>query len=364
LEEERVQTIIDRLLLLAGGCFLLDIKDTRMSLTVILIAMAISEFNLALDWTRLYYVSVFGYLILCIIEPTFSVFLPLILYDALLRGHILYLVGGGMLITYYITKASIFQCLFLIFLVVICYFLNMRTKKVLELKEAFKQLKDTSTELNLVMEARNREIQENQDNQVHLATLRERNRIAREIHDNVGHMLTRSILMLGAFGAVNKDEGIKAGLAELKDTLGNAMNSIRESVHDLHDDSIDLHESIKLILKEFSDCEVALDYDMSKNVDRKVKLCFIAILKEACSNIMKHSNATRVEVALREHPGIYQLLIHDNGNASYNTSTDGIGLINMQDRVFGLKGTITITTEKGFRIFIMIPKQGKKKGEV
>jgi signal transduction histidine kinase len=357
-----VQTVIDRLLLLVGGCFLLDFQsDMRRSLTVLLVALAISEFNLSLEWKRLYYVLVLGFMVLCIIEPPFLVFLPLILYDSLSRRHIPYLIGGGLLVIHYMIDVGTYERLFMLFLVILLFILQLRTQKVTELKEAYKRLKDTSTELSLVMEARNREIQVNQDNQVHLATLQERNRIAREIHDNVGHMLTRSILMVGAYLMITKDEQAKEGLLELKGTLGEAMNSIRNSVHDLHDDSIDLKETVKTILEEFTFCAVSLDFDMSKNIDRKVKLCFIAILKEALANIMKHSNATKVDVVLREHPGIYQFLIHDNGTISRNSTSDGIGLTNMQDRVIGLKGTINITSEKGYRIFIMIPKQEKLK---
>lgn len=51
-------------------------------------------------------------------------------------------------------------------------------------------------------------MQRNQDYEIYLATLKERNRIAREIHDNVGHMLTRSILQLGALSVINKDETV------------------------------------------------------------------------------------------------------------------------------------------------------------
>lgn len=63
-------------------------------------------------------------------------------------------------------------------------------------------MRDTDTELKLVMEQRNRELLEKQDNEIYLATLRERNRIAREIHDNVGHMLSRSILQVGALATI------------------------------------------------------------------------------------------------------------------------------------------------------------------
>lgn len=356
-----MRTVIDRLILLVGCCLLIHhATDIHISLSAILIAMIVSEFNLAIDHKILYKVSILGYMVVCIFEPTFIIFLPLILYDVLRKNDLAYLVTGGVFLVYYMVEGESYQRLFMLFLLSLLYILHNRTKRLNELEELSKQLKDTSTELSLVLEARNREFQANQDSQVHLATLRERNRIAREIHDNVGHLLSRSILMVGAFLAVNKEESWNEGLTDLKSTLTNAMSSIRDSVHNLYDDSIDLREAVKKTVSELTFPEVTLDFDMSENVNREVKLCFITILKEACANIMKHSNATKVEVILREHPGIYQLLISDNGNSSCNSSTDGIGLINMQDRVSVLKGTITITNEKGFRIFIMIPKLENK----
>lgn len=71
-----------------------------------------------------------------------------------------------------------------------------------------------------------------------LATLNERNRIAREIHDNVGHLLSRSLLQVGALQVVNRDETVRQGLDTMRDTLSGAMDSIRRSVHDLHDESV------------------------------------------------------------------------------------------------------------------------------
>ena len=57
--------------------------------------------------------------------------------------------------------------------------------------------------------------------------MRERNRIAREIHDNVGHMLTRAILMVGALRTTHPEPDLAVSLSLLNDTLDQAMNSIR-----------------------------------------------------------------------------------------------------------------------------------------
>ena len=64
------------------------------------------------------------------------------------------------------------------------------------------KLRDDSTEKNLLLEEKNHMLVEKQNYEIYTATLKERNRIAREIHDNVGHLLSRSILITGAAKAV------------------------------------------------------------------------------------------------------------------------------------------------------------------
>lgn len=92
------------------------------------------------------------------------------------------------------------------------------------------------------------------------------------------------------------------------------MNNIRESVHDLHDDSVDLKQALLEATREMKQhYHLDLEYDMSQNVPRKVKYCFIAAVKEAMSNIVKYSNGDRIEIVLREHPALYQMTIEDNG---------------------------------------------------
>ena len=101
-----------------------------------------------------------------------------------------------------------------------------------------------------------------------------------------------------------------------------------------------------------------------------MKYSLISITKEGLSNVMRHSNADSVNILLREHPALYQLCIEDNGTPEneipdiqtesdsdkMNNISDGMGLSNIRDRVKSLGGTVQITQEKGFRIFVTIPK--------
>lgn len=207
-----------------------------------------------------------------------------------------------------------------------------------------------------------------QDYEIYAATLKERNRIAREIHDNVGHLLSRSILITGAAKAINASDALSPVLDDLDHSLNQAMTSIRTSVHDLHDESLNLKEAAESLTSDFTFCPVTLNYDMGFEVPREIKYCFISIVKEALSNVARHSNATLVQITMREHPALYQLCIEDNGtleeglslsenNREALFSSRGIGLSNMNDRLKILNGNLQITIQKGFRLFITIPKE-------
>lgn len=240
--------------------------------------------------------------------------------------------------------------------VVLSMILSYYSKCLSDMEKKLIVLRDTSKERDLLLKEKNRELIEKQDYQIHLATLKERNRIAREIHDNVGHMITRSILQVGALKAIHKETGLHSQLDSINHTLNQAMNSIRKSVHNLHDEAVDMEVVIKDIVGEMQEkYEVYYEYDMSEQVSGEIKYCFIAIVKEAMSNIIKHSNGNKITLILREHPGLYQLSIEDNGTIQ-KEKENGIGLINMRERVDKLQGTIRINNENGFRIFVTVRK--------
>ncbi len=241
--------------------------------------------------------------------------------------------------------------------------LNDKSAKNERLFTNVKRIRDDGQEKNMLLAEKNKSLIEKQDNELYVATLKERNRIARDIHDNVGHMLTRSILQTGALMTIYREEPLHGQLCAVKESLDIAMNNIRESVHDLHDESIDLKQAVSDILLPLKEkFEYKFVYDMSDSIERQYKYAIIGIIKESVSNIIKHSKNDMVDIILREHPAMYQLIVHDytncaGGNTAYHAETDyGIGLENMRDRVSALNGNITINTEKGYKIFVTLPK--------
>ena len=243
-------------------------------------------------------------------------------------------------------------------LMIISIDLGYKCQELERLGSQIKRNRDDATQLTNALRDRNKYLIENQETEIHVATLSERNRIAREIHDNVGHILSRSILQLGAIMAIHKGEPVNEQLEGLKETLNLAMNNIRESVHDLHKDSFDLKHAAQKVLEELEGRNVQFDYDISQEADKEIKYAFVTILKEAVTNIQKHSNADQIRVFMSELSEHYQMLIEDNGTLGRDRhhSEAGIGIENMENRIRQLKGICTISQENGFRVFISVPK--------
>jgi signal transduction histidine kinase len=299
------------------------------------------------------------YIILCLIKKECIFFLPIMNYDlAFTRNSFLILMGVVPFLRFYsdYNLTILGACFgFSLFSVL----LKQRTEDYRKAVRKYERLESQSKEAEIILRNRNREILKNQDYEINLGILDERNRIAREIHDSVGHKLSSGILQIGALIAVNKQENMKEPLNMLKDTMLDAMNSIRASVHDLYDDSIDFQNEIEKLVNEFQFCAIQLEYGIQNEMENTLKFCFIAIVKEALNNVIKHSNAVNVWIRIKEFPEFYQLVIKDNGNMIEYDKDKGIGLQNMEERVRKVRGTIRIDTENGFRIAISVKKEKK-----
>lgn len=238
--------------------------------------------------------------------------------------------------------------------------LSIRQKKMGEMAKVLVSMRDDEEEFRMTIKRKNKELLERQNDEIYMATLRERNRIAREIHDNVGHLLSRSILQVGALLAVNEEQTVDAMLIGVKDTLDDAMTNIRNSVHDLHDESVDLKKALQDTIRCLDDFEVDFSYDISADIDRELKYMFISTMKECANNIVKHSDGKRVCIKLIEHPGFYQMVVMDDGSGCSPerlSSSRGIGLENIRQRIEQVHGVVKFQCENGFQVFISVPKK-------
>ncbi|MBO4863146.1 MAG: sensor histidine kinase [Eubacterium sp.] len=263
--------------------------------------------------------------------------------------------------------------LYLLAVTLVSIVLSIKTERLKILSLDYRKLRDDDAEQSEKLKRQNNELMYARDTVVYNAQLSERNRIAREIHDNVGHMLSRAILQMGALLAIHKDEPLNSELTEVRKTLDLAMNNIRSSVHDLHDESIDIKAEILQMAEPLKDnFHIKVDIDIDSDMPRQIKYAVIGIAKEGISNIIKHSKSSTVDIKLDKHPSMYQLIIHDYtpGKTDINpeeTDKDnienedsGIGLENIRSRVESVNGSLNISRKNGFRVFVTIPDERKK----
>ena len=123
--------------------------------------------------------------------------------------------------------------------------LALRTVQEERVRGSLHAVRDDLHEKILALQDLNARLLEAQDYETRAAALSERTRIARDIHDGVGHLLTRLVLQAKALQVTHRDEpAVVADLAELDSSLGEALDSMRRSVHALSDEGEDLALSL------------------------------------------------------------------------------------------------------------------------
>ncbi len=316
-------------------------------ISVIAIGLATYFENSKINITIMIIYLVLGYLI-----PPLLYFMPALLYTVYEKKYSFLILFAYLPFCFESTyKADLL--VFIFFFGILAVWQKYRMIDFYKLKKTHYELQDNKRKLERDSDLQRKILLEKQDEETHNATLNERNRIAREIHDNVGHQLSSAILQLGALRIVDSES---KPLITLEKTLNLAMDNIRQSVHNLYDTSIDLYLQLKMLTESFEFCEIVLDYNVEEIYNSQIKYAIIAIVKEALSNIIKHSNANKVDVSMIEHPAFYQLIIYDNGSKLCTCDMDGIGLKNIAHRIDNLGGQFRVKTNKGYEIFITIPK--------
>ncbi|KAB8329880.1 sensor histidine kinase [Scytonema tolypothrichoides VB-61278] len=198
------------------------------------------------------------------------------------------------------------------------------------------------------------------------ATLQERNRIAREIHDSLGHALTAQTIQLENALLLlpsNVDKAIEF-LQQVKQLAYQALQEVSRSVATLRADPLrgkSLENAIHNLIRDFSsattltpECKISL----TSPVTSEVGTAIYRILQEALTNISKHSAATVVTVQLQTQGGRINLLVEDNGKGFYpEQNTTGFGLQGMRERATALGGNFNIISKQkaGCRIQVSIP---------
>lgn len=198
-----------------------------------------------------------------------------------------------------------------------------------------------------------------------LTIIQERNRLAREIHDGLGHYLTIINMQLKAATAViDKDKEKAEKMIESATHLSSeALIDVRNSVFALRQESIDikpLAERLSIIAESSSSKTQKILVSVhgeSREISPKVDLTLYRAAQEMVNNAVKHSKASEVILTLDYTDGNHMLLTSQDNGLGINSMDRGFGLIGIKERVRLLKGEVEIKTSpgEGFMLKIKIP---------
>lgn len=198
------------------------------------------------------------------------------------------------------------------------------------------------------------------------ATLQERNRIAREIHDGLGHTLAAQTIQMNnalVFWQSDHDRAL-AFLKQAKQLGSDALLEIRKSVSVLRSNPLkerSLDGAIDSLLQNFQQMTgIAVSHSIAVPIPLApdANTALYRIVQESLTNIHKHAKATQVSVRLHQHAGQTRLSIDDNGNGFDPTqNTTGFGLQGMRERAIALGGQFRIASQpgQGCRISVALP---------
>ncbi|WP_341526708.1 sensor histidine kinase [Nostoc sp. UHCC 0302] len=188
------------------------------------------------------------------------------------------------------------------------------------------------------------------------ATLEERNRIAREIHDSLGHSLTALNLQLETALKLWQSNPTKAQtfLARAKELGSKALKDVRQSVSTMRSNPLQeqsLEHAIAILSEDFHRsngilliCQINLENPLPPEISTSI----YRIIQESLTNISKHANATEVKLTLMSMRRSLKLIIQDNGRGfDLNQNTTGFGLQSMRDRTLALAGEFMINSNPG-----------------
>jgi signal transduction histidine kinase len=235
---------------------------------------------------------------------------------------------------------------------------------------------------NARLVAANSRLQEYSAQVEELSVIRERNRIAREIHDTLGHALTLLSVQLETATQLEArgDPRLHEELLQARQVTKACLTDVRHSVEALRPDEAStgsLQEQLRKLVAEFEatcrQTRITLDLEEATHpLNPEVRLTLYRCAQEALTNIHKHAHATKVLLRLStsdEQEGHVELTVLDNGQEcepSHEQRARGFGLRGMRERVALLDGTLRAGPQAahGWRVEVVLPltPQGQAEG--
>jgi signal transduction histidine kinase len=185
----------------------------------------------------------------------------------------------------------------------------------------------------------------------------ERRRLSRELHDQVGQVLSALMLSLGNLGssirANNLDEALRQlDLAQhMTEENARVVRNISLLLRPTMLDDLGLLSALKWLAREVSrnsDLQVDVAAEsFSDDLPEEHRTCVYRVVQEAVRNASRHAAARHVRIGLRREDHVLSVLVQDDGKGFDATQDTGMGILGMTERVTQLGGHLTVESERG-----------------
>ncbi|WP_246021901.1 sensor histidine kinase [Paenibacillus zeisoli] len=252
-------------------------------------------------------------------------------------------------------QASYFtSCSFIIFAGIVSFLLQIYQRGRQETIQLYTQLKESHEQLkNYTLKVEE------------LAAARERVRIAREIHDTVGHKLTALLVQMQAARKLRPIDSARSEQTylECEDLVRSSLQEVRLSVRTIRDEpfrSTSLTDSLRQLADEFTKlAEVQTVFEVNGNplpLPANLQLTAYRITQESLTNAQKHGQAKQAKISLTYSVNGLSLCIFNDGEIPSELKP-GFGLINLQERVKECNGDVrfSMDSQEGFAVEVQLP---------
>ena len=182
----------------------------------------------------------------------------------------------------------------------------------------------------------------------------ERQRLARELHDETGQALTSILLKLKSFEDIGDAARLAEATSELREIVVATLQDVRRLAVELRPKALDDFGLVPAIerlvgtLREQTGIEVDLESRLgSDRLPREIETTLYRITQEALTNVVKHAQAKHVSIVLTRRDGSVAALIEDDGRGITEAGRDGLGLLGMRERIALVDGRLEIESSPG-----------------
>ncbi|RUL54658.1 sensor histidine kinase [Lysinibacillus antri] len=218
--------------------------------------------------------------------------------------------------------------------------------KVLEAEKKTKMLLEENRRQNQLLEKYAKQIEK-------ITLLEERNRLAKDLHDTIGHTFTSVIMGLDAASFLQKKSPDKAQeqIDLLRNVMRKSLDEVRSQIHQIspNEEKEDLSTQLKKVVNDFAlHTQLEINFEHLGSQDLSIStqgtITLIRCLQESLTNAVRHGHANKITAALSGDDSNVILTIKDNGIGISNINF-GFGLNGMRDRLESLQGGINIESK-------------------